>query len=56
MAFVTLNGERVGHVVRLNDVDGWVEYYGQNPCVDSESLRTFHRKGVVRVHWANKGG
>jgi hypothetical protein len=53
--YVTVNGERVDHVFALNDVAGWVKHYGDNfEVVDSRGvprLRTFHREGVVRVHW-----
>ena len=51
---VTLNGERVDLVTELDDVEGWVRHLGPNFELDEsgERLRTFHRTGVVRVHWS----
>lgn len=49
--FVTLDGRRVEHVVELDDVGGWVRYFGPNLEVEGNHIRTYHGTGVVRVHW-----
>ena len=51
VAFITLNGERVERVHRLNDAEGWLEHYGPLPHGSISPIRLFYRKGVVRVHW-----
>jgi len=52
--YVTLDGRRVENVIALDDVEGWVQFSGPNLEVDGDHVRTFHRKGVIRVHWRSR--
>lgn len=51
--FVTLDGERVEAVFELDDVEGWVRYYGANPEIEGDEIRHYKAEGEVRVHWKN---
>jgi hypothetical protein len=57
---VTVDGRRVERVFELDDVEGYVRYYGPNPEVEQgprgERLRTYYEEGEVRVHWKRDGG
>lgn len=45
--YCTVNGERIDHVIRANDVEGWVEYYPRRSD-GRVRLRKRYRTGVVR--------
>lgn len=56
--YATLDGERIGGVVELNDVEGWLLHEGpiyDDPegelTPDRSAFRTYYRTGVVRVYW-----
>lgn len=55
---VTLDGERIDHVVELDDVNGWLKHYSDllqwTPTVARQSPPARYRTGVVRVHWKTR--